>query len=293
MTSLNNGKLTSGRGNGLLRPVAENFDGPRVVRKTYKNIDPRKNYGPMDLLRMQSARQGRKCSVFMDHENLSIYAQERGFNIDYYDLKYYLADESEGRQPQEFFCYVAIDPRKEHAKDSVVRRLEDDGWLVKRKRGVPVPDGGYKCGMSVDMAVDIISFSIEARPDIVVIATGNQDFVAVARKLRERGIRCEVAAFPENVSQALINSASSFINLEKYFEALRENGGRCGKEYRESMTEPDYPDYYANYCREMDESGDYTPDMKYNGIDSETPDRERSSGRDERQDCPSYDEYDI
>jgi uncharacterized LabA/DUF88 family protein len=296
MTSLNNGKLIAGGNNcdnGLLRPVAGNFGGPQPVRKTRKNIDPRKNYGPGDLLRIQMARQGRKCSVFMDHENFSIYARERGFNVDYYDLKYYLADESEGRQPQEFFCYVALDPRREHAKDSVVRKLEDDGWFVKCKRGVPAPDGNFKCGMSVDMAIDIISFAIEARPDIVVLVTGNQDFVAVARKLRERGIRCEVAAFPENVSQALINSASSFINLERYLEALRENEGIYREEYREPLTETDYPDFYANHCQEIDENSNYAQGMKYSGVNPETPDHESPSGRDDKYGCSLYEDYDI
>jgi hypothetical protein len=63
MTSLNNGKLIAGRSNlgeGLLRPVAVNHGGLQPVRKTHKNTDPRKNYGPRDLFRMQMARQGRK-----------------------------------------------------------------------------------------------------------------------------------------------------------------------------------------------------------------------------------------
>jgi uncharacterized LabA/DUF88 family protein len=296
MTSFNNGKLIAGYnedGQELLRPMARNFGGLPSVRKARKNIDPRKNYGPRDMLRMQMERQRQKCSVFLDLENLDICARNKGVKVDYYDLKFYLADESEGRVPQEFFSYVAIDPRREHSKDSEIRQLEGDGWFVKCKRGAPAPDGNFKCGMSVDMAIDIISFAIEARPDIVVLATGNQDFVAVARKLRERGIRCEVAAFPENVSQALINAASSFINLERYLDSRRENGDICREEYRTSINEPDYPDFLGNNRPAEEENINFDENLRYNAPDHEKPDQESAPSRKERPDCSYYDEYDI
>ena len=287
MTSLNNGKLIAGRDDDdrdLLRPVPRNFMGVQSGRKMRKNIDPRKNYGPQDILRMRMERQRQKCSVFLDHENLDICVSGKGINVDYYDLKYYLADESEGRVPQEFFCYVSVDPRKEHAKDRDVRRLEDDGWFVKCKRGVPAPDGSFKCNTSVDIAIDIISFAIEARPDIVVLVTGNQDFVAVARKLRERGIRCEVAAFPENVSQALINSASSFINLERYCEALRADIGNGHEGYRDTLTGPDYSRVFDDDLRDNADDG---------SGDGEKQNPCRHFGCDDQSDSFDYREYDI
>jgi hypothetical protein len=53
MTSLNNGKLIAGRGDDdrdILRPVQRNFLGVQPGRKIRKNIDPRKNYGPLQWL---------------------------------------------------------------------------------------------------------------------------------------------------------------------------------------------------------------------------------------------------
>jgi uncharacterized LabA/DUF88 family protein len=268
MRNLNNGKLIEGGSNGdeeLFRPISGNLSSLQTGRKMRKNIDPRKNYEPRDLLRMQMMQQRHKCSVFLDHESLNICTLKRGLNVDYYYLRYYLADENEGRIPQEFFCYIAVDPRKEHAKDADVRRIEDDGWLVKCKRGVPAADGSYKCGMSVDMAIDIISFAIEARPDIVILVTGNQEFAAVARKLREHGIRCEVAAFPENVSQSLINSASSFINLERYFDTSRADR----EIHREAHRVPAWnSSSFGESCCVHDENL-YDVDLKHDGIDAE------------------------
>lgn len=160
----------------------------------------------------------RRTVVFVDHANLNACVQNRGLEVDYYDLKDYLAQEQEGRMPLEAFCYVAIDPRNEHRLDRDILRMQEDGWMVKTKLGAPRPDGGFKCNVDVEMAIDIIAFTYDAKPDIVVIVSGDQDFAAVVRKLRERGVRVEVAAFPENVSHVLLNEASGFINLEKYFE---------------------------------------------------------------------------
>ena len=136
----------------------------------------------------------RRTVVFVDHANLNACVRNRGLEVDYYDLKDYLAQEQEGRMPLEAFCYVAIDPRNEHRLDREVLRMQEDGWMVKSKLGAPRPDGGFKCNVDVEMAIDIIAFAYDAKPDIVVIVSGDQDFAAVVRKLRERGVRVEASS---------------------------------------------------------------------------------------------------
>ena len=203
----------------------------------------------------------RKTAIFLDHENFRICAQNRGIKVDYYDLKNYLADDNEGRPVIEAFCYVAIDPRNQHHKDKDIRIMEEDGWLVKTKMGAPREDGTYKCNVDVEMAMDIISFSYDARPDIVVIVSGDQDFVPVARRLRERGIRAEVASFPEIVSQALIGAASSFINLDVYVKGLAE-GEAAEEQYASGAVRTDAAPEIADEIGEADEA-DITDAWEY------------------------------
>ena len=160
----------------------------------------------------------KKTAIFVDHENRTICARNRGVCVDYYAFKEYLASEEEGRIPLEAFCYVAIDPRNEHAKDKEIQHMEEDGWFVKTKRRAPCAEGKYKCNVDIELAIDMISFAYDAKPDVIVLVSGDQDFTAAVRKLRKRGIRVEVAAFPENISPILLNAASGFINLEMYFE---------------------------------------------------------------------------
>ena len=64
-----------------------------------------------------------KTALFVDHENLSIAARNRGVGIDWYDFKEYLASDGEGRPAVGAFCYVAVDPRSPNAKDREIDRL--------------------------------------------------------------------------------------------------------------------------------------------------------------------------
>ena len=173
----------------------------------------------------------KRVVIFVDHENLSICARKRGIYIDYGAFKDYLADEREGRALLEAFSYVAVDPRKKHGKDAEIRRMKEDGWLVKTKVGAPLPNGKFKCNVDVELTMDMLAFSFEASPDIVVLVTGDQDFAAPVKKLRERGIRVEAAAFPKNASYVLLDAASSFINLENYFSEL-DNAGFWGRTWK-------------------------------------------------------------
>jgi uncharacterized LabA/DUF88 family protein len=159
----------------------------------------------------------KRTVIFVDHENLGICARDKGIDIDYCDFKDYLASEEEGRSLVEAFCYMAVDPRREHGKDAEIRRVKQDGWLVKAKVGTSLPDGYFKCNLGVELTMDMVAFSYEVKPDIVILVTGDQDFAAVVLKLRERGIRVEVAAFSENISNVLLDAASGFIDLNHYF----------------------------------------------------------------------------
>jgi len=215
----------------------------------------------------------KRTAIFVDHENLRIAAQNRGVGIDWYSFKEYLASEQEGRYPLEALCYVAVDPRNEHAKDGEIDRLWEDGWLVRKKTGAPAGIGKYKCNVDVEMAMDMVAFAYDVRPDIVVLVSGDQDFAPVAIKLRERGIRVEVAAFPENISKVLLDAASGYINLETWVaetrpgdapeEALLEKEPEYSEHEDEKpirgleAMEGDDREENTGVCREIPNSGRY------------------------------------
>ena len=85
-----------------------------------------------------------KVAVFLDYANINASSRQANCNVDYGALLDYLADETEERTLQVAYAYVPIDPRQEHAKDTVINELWQNGYIVKSKVGTIAGDT-YKC----------------------------------------------------------------------------------------------------------------------------------------------------
>ena len=159
-----------------------------------------------------------KVAVFLDYANIDASARQKNCNVDYGALLNYLADEAEGRALQAAYAYVPIDPRQEHAMDATIEELWQNGYIVKSKVGT-IAGESYKCNFDVEMTLDISRIAYVNAPDIVVLVSGDSDFIPVVLELRERGIRVEVAAFEFAMSRQLALKASSFISLDAIVDA--------------------------------------------------------------------------
>lgn len=154
-----------------------------------------------------------KVIVFADYANLDASARENNCELDQSALLEYLASPEEGRFLGGAFAYVPIDPRQEHANDAVIDNLWSAGYVVKSKVGT-IASASYKCNFDVEMTLDITRAAYDMRPDIVVLITGDSDFIPVVLNLREKGIRVEVAAFNSAMSRLLLRRCSGFICLD-------------------------------------------------------------------------------
>jgi len=157
-----------------------------------------------------------KIVVFLDYANTNAALQKQGAVPDYADLLFYL---SEGRFLVEAHAYVPIDPRNPHGRDRPIEALWQSAWLAHTKVGAIAGDS-YKCDFDVEITLDLMRTAEIVKPDIIVLVTGDKDFVPVMLELRRRGIRVEVAAIPEgNAARELILKASGFIDLREYLES--------------------------------------------------------------------------
>lgn len=154
-----------------------------------------------------------KVIVFVDYANINRSAQDSGIDIDYGALLGYLADPSEGRFLQEAFAYVPVDPRQDHAMDQKIQELWDQGFVVKPKVGT-IAGQTYKCDFDVEITLDMARAAFDMKPDIVVLVSGDSDFVPVVLELRGKGIRVEVASFGRSMSSQLRHRCSGYINLD-------------------------------------------------------------------------------
>ena len=190
-----------------------------------------------------------KVAVFLDYANVEAASRAAGYSVDYGELLEYLADEDEGRLLQAAYAYVPIDPRLEHARDSEIESLWRDGYVVRSKVG-SVAGTSYKCDFDIEMTLDIVRSSFDLKPDIVVIVSGDSDFVPVVLDLREKGIRVEVASFSYSMSNILARRCSGHINLDALYEDEEPEDG--APEYEpEDSPEPETAPNLTNAQEEL------------------------------------------
>ena len=156
-----------------------------------------------------------KLVVFNDYANTNAAFRNQGTVPDYHDLLNYL---SEGRFLVEAHAFVPIDPRNPHARDQSIESLWEQGYLVHSKVGAIAGDS-YKCDFDVEITLALMRTAEVVKPEIIVLISGDKDFVPVILELRERGIRVEVAAFPGiNAANEIRLKASGFIDLAVYLQ---------------------------------------------------------------------------
>ncbi|MCE9586459.1 NYN domain-containing protein [Candidatus Uhrbacteria bacterium] len=100
------------------------------------------------------------------------------------------------------------------------------GIELKIKDVQEFASGAKKADWDVGMAVDAISIS--SKVDVVILATGDGDFVPLVEYLKAHGVICEVAAFAESTNARLKEVADAFLDLssepERFLIGYRGRG---------------------------------------------------------------------
>jgi uncharacterized LabA/DUF88 family protein len=183
-----------------------------------------------------------KVIFFLDFANINRVASDRGIDIDYEDLLNYISD---GRFLIDAHCYVPIDPRNEHRLDRQLEQLWRSRYIVTTKVGSVAGDT-YKCNFDVEMTMDILRIAYQAKPDIIVLGSGDSDFVPLVEELRKSGIRVEVASFENAAARDMILKGSGFISLDYYLQERSNNSHEAISEEATSETVGNgVPDYQA------------------------------------------------
>lgn len=167
----------------------------------------------------------RRVLIFADSDNTLLSAQSFNRKLDWLKLRDYLADPKEGRELLEMLIFVGLPPDRERfeeqrkTKDKFVYWAKSNGFLVVAREGKAKGEE-YETNIDIVMAMDALELTLEVRPDIVVLVTGDSDFAYLAEKLRKRGIRVEVASVEQSLGNELKNAASSTIDLIEIFDGF-------------------------------------------------------------------------
>lgn len=174
-----------------------------------------------------------KIVIVNDYANINSGYQYSGYVPEYSDLLSYLV---EGRFLIEAHAYVPIDPRNPTARDQEVEQLWSDGWLVHAKMGA-IAGESYKCDFDVEITMDLMRTAEIVRPDVVVLLSGDKDFIPVVLELRNRGIRVEVGAFKNSAAREMQLKASGFIDLDFYMEEFQQRRSEADNQNHQPLAE--------------------------------------------------------
>lgn len=172
-----------------------------------------------------------KVVLFLDYANINRGAREKRFRMDYQDLLEYVGED---RFLVDAHCYVPINPRNEHRLDGVIEDLWRAGYIVTTKVGT-IAGGTYKCNFDVEITMDILKVVYQVKPDIIVLASGDSDFISLIQEVRKSGIRVEVAAFEETAGADIMSKCSGFIDLAVYYDGYL--AAQNGDQDEESVVE--------------------------------------------------------
>src|SRR5881227_95782 len=164
--------------------------------------------------------------VLVDESNVGSSVRTAGRGLDWLKLRDFLAGPNTGRELIEMVVYAGLPPamaswqEERDKKNKFVQWLRSNGFMVVTKDGSPTEEGRYKANVDVMMAIDALELSIEIRPDVVILVTGDADFAYLATKLRRHGIRVEVASVAANLGNTLRSAANEVIDLAPLFRTF-------------------------------------------------------------------------
>ena len=167
-----------------------------------------------------------KVLILVDESNVGSSVRTAGRGLDWIKLRDFLAGPVTGRDLIEMVVYAGLPPatptwqEERDKKNKFVHWLRSNGFLVVTKDGSPAEEGHYKANVDVMMAIDALELSIEMRPDLVILVTGDADFAYLVIKLRRHGIRVEVASVAANLGNILRTAANEVIDLAPLFQTF-------------------------------------------------------------------------
>lgn len=176
--------------------------------------------------RNPESRTHSRLLVLVDESNVGSSVRTAGRGLDWLKLRDFLAGPDTGRELIEMVVYAGLPPaiptwqEERDKKNKFMHWLRSNGFMVVTKDGSPAEEGHYKANVDVMMAIDAVELSIEMRPDVVILVTGDADFAYLAIKLRRHGIRVEVASVAANLGNTLRSAANEVIDLAPLFRTF-------------------------------------------------------------------------
>ncbi|MFH0804987.1 MAG: NYN domain-containing protein [Patescibacteria group bacterium] len=182
-------------------------------------------------------RKDQRVGVFVDVQNLYYSGRHLyGRKVNFGEI---LKSAVGGRKLIRAIAYVIKAQNPDEQK--FFEALEQEGFEVKMKDLQVFYGGNRKGDWDIGIAMDAIRLS--SKLDVVVLVTGDGDFVPLVEYLQNHGQFVEVVAFTESASSQLVREVDKFTDLSqqsrKYLlGAIRQSGSQPSSPRPNSSTVP-------------------------------------------------------
>ena len=127
------------------------------------------------------------------------------------NFKEVLREAIAGRKLVTAVAYVITSPTKEEAP--FFEALDKSGFKIKTKDLQIFPGGAKKADWDDGLAMDAVRLSNKL--DVVVMVSGDGDYVPLVEYLKNNGPQVEAIAFAESSSRLLVEAVDDFTDISK------------------------------------------------------------------------------
>ena len=149
-----------------------------------------------------------RVGIFVDVQNIFYAAKQFGARLDFEKLLEYAVG---NRRLVRAIAYIVRSPEVDQS--GFIAMLQQKSYEVKQKDLRLRSDGSAKGDWDMGMAIDIIGLADKL--DVVVLVSGDGDFVALAHLIKTIGPTIEVFSFPHNTARDLMQVADQYYPIEE------------------------------------------------------------------------------
>jgi uncharacterized LabA/DUF88 family protein len=157
---------------------------------------------------LQVFSQYQRVGVFVDVQNM-FYSAKRLKNAKL-NFQKLMETAVRGRQLIRAICYVVETPDVDQS--GFTDMLRQNGYEIKTKLLRTRSDGSSKADWDMGIAIDAVNLADKL--DIIVIVSGDGDFIDLVDHLKSRGVHVEAISFSESTNDDLIKTVNYHIPID-------------------------------------------------------------------------------
>ena len=177
-----------------------------AVREEVDQLRNLRHESPPGAFNVPAPAASERVGIFIDVQNMW-YAARQHYGISArLDFDKLMQAAVGDRRLISAYAYVIQTPEVDQS--GFVTMLEQFSYQVKRKDLRRRSDGSAKGDWDMEMAIDMIRMADKV--DVVILASGDGDFVSLIQLLKELGPRVEVFSFPHNTARDLMEASDRY-----------------------------------------------------------------------------------